>query len=237
MRKQTLLGAVAIALFSGGVALAGTGESAHKKPEGRKMLSQEGCLNCHFSRGEGGLIGPPFDGIGKYRTSDQIYKMLTQPRSKEPITGKYPDMRKLMQHVRVAPARARIIADYLVTLPDSELTSGGHESVLANEMPPGFKFTPAEPSQSSHAGAAAFKKNGCFACHSINGIGGRAAPELDGVGGFRSRAFIENRIMKGAIVTYEGKSYRASEFSMPPSKLTKTEISKITDFLLTLPEN
>ncbi len=203
---------------------------------GRKIIDRNGCLSCHYIQGDGGLLGPPLDGIGSYRRKEHLVELLSGPKKKRPITTRYPRPEQLMQHVQLPRKDATAVADYLVSLPDSDLETTGHGEELEYLLPKGFKFTPADPSPSSRKGQVLFEKSGCLACHSLHNAK-RLGPDLNGIGAFRSRSFIENRIATGAIVMHGGSPYKPSRYSMPPTKLSTQETRQITDFLMTLPEN
>ncbi|MBX9692267.1 MAG: c-type cytochrome [Cyanobacteria bacterium] len=209
-------------------------KSQGKEP-GRRVVDKNGCLNCHYIQGDGGLLGPPLDGVGGYRQKEYIVKLLSDPKKMEPITTRYPRPEQLMHHVRLPRKDALAVADYLISLPESDLETS-HGASLEDMLPKGFKFTPADPSPSSRKGQVLFEKSGCLACHSLQNAK-RLGPDLNGVGGVRSRSFIENRIARGAIVMHGGTEYKPSSYSMPPQKLSAQQIKQITDFLLTLPEN
>ena len=204
---------------------------------GAQLLEREGCLHCHYMLGKGGLIGPPFDGIEKFRTEDDIVNTLTNRR---PLPPNYPkgafDPRELMRHVRLDKATAREIAKYLVSAHSEEsFEVKGHTVDGAKEdLPGGFTFVPHDPSEMSRKGLSAFKEGGCAACHQIGGIGGRRGPDLDGIGARLSKTTIQNRIRSGAIVFFDGKEYKPTEYSMPPAQLSAEQVSQITEFLLTL---
>ena len=211
-------------------------DSKAKNNTGKDLIKQKGCLNCHFVQGDGGFIGPPLDGISSHRSKKQLIEVLTRPVTPQKVTNRYPTAEEIMKHVSLNKVDAEKIASYLLTLPDPNLKSKHTEKLFENSLPKGFKFTPDEPSKSSRKGMKLFNKNGCFACHSLDGKDDRLGPSLDGVGAYRSRAFIENRIARGALVIYAGKEYKPSRFSMPPSDLSKKQITQIADFLMTLPE-
>jgi cytochrome c2 len=205
--------------------------------KGAELIEKEGCLHCHFIKGDGGFVGPPLDGIGKYRSQSEITETLlgTRPRPYDFPRGVL-DPSDLMRHVRLSKSSAQEIARYLVTLeaPDKGLKIEGHGKAENDRLPEGFKFEPRPPSDSSRKGLSAYKDSGCAACHSIGGLGGRIGPSLDGIGARRSRDYIEQRISEGAIVVYSGTQYRPTKYSMPPAKLSQQEITQITDFLFTL---
>jgi nitric oxide reductase subunit C len=220
------------------LAQAGPKEGKAAPGKGAELLKEQGCLHCHYVKGDGGLIGPPLDGIEKYRTEDDIVATLTRSR---PLPDHYPrgivDPREFMKHVKLSRATAREIARYLMTAgkDEDQLVVKGHGEDEPETLPEGFKFTPSAPSESSRKGLAKYKDSGCQACHAIGGVGGRVGPALDGIGARMSRSFMENRIARGAIVFFGDKEYRPSEYIMPPSQLSKEEIAQITDFLMTLP--
>lgn len=209
-----------------------------EKPSGKTLAENKGCLHCHFIEGDGGFLGPPLDGIGKYRNKKQIVDILSTPSTIKLTHEKSIPAKELMNHVLLSKQEATQIADYLVTIPDAKLKVNHPDTGLKLEklLPKGFKFTPHKPTRASKKGFKLFKKNGCMACHSVKGKGGKLGPALDGVGARRSRFYIENRIKGGAIIIYDSKKYKPSEYSMPASKLKGRHIDKITEYLLTLPE-
>lgn len=208
---------------------------------GKELLDKNGCLHCHYVKGEGGLLGPVLDGIKENRSEAYIIETLTNGTVRQFPDRYYPkgvlDPREYMRHVRVNPPEARKIARYLLSLPerDEDIEVKGHGESPDSQGPPGFHFVPQKPSVSSRAGLVLFKDSGCAACHSVAGIGGRIGPSLDGVGARRTRPFIETRISEGAIVFFGAQQYKPSQYKMPPADLSREEIEQLTDFLLTLP--
>jgi len=47
-----------------------------------KLLSDYACAGCHALKGEGGAVGPAFDGIGARSTADEIRQSIINPRAK-----------------------------------------------------------------------------------------------------------------------------------------------------------
>lgn len=232
--SKYLFAALSCAIFLAGIAKAADSSDSSAS----NTLEKGGCLHCHSLDGKGGLIGPPFDNIAKFRNESFIVNRLT---SKAPIPKdypkNYPDPKELMNHVRVDKVTAQKLADYLIShTSTSELSVKGHGGISKDDVPAGFSFEPLPVTQSSRQGMALYRDKGCAACHSIGLIGGRFGPALDGVGAKRSRKFIENRISAGAIVSYGGKEYQPSAYNMPPSTLSQKQIKQLTDFLLTIPK-
>lgn len=234
----TLMALLAVATLAGE-----SKPSSNKKhrPTGKELLDKNGCLHCHFSKGDGGLLGPVLDGIKGHRSEAYIVETLTNGTARQFPDRYYPkgvlDPREYMSHVRVKAPEARIIARYLLSLPqrDEDIEVKGHGEGSDSQGPPGFHFVPQKPSASSKAGLALYKESGCAACHSVAGVGGRIGPALDGVGARRTRPFIEARISEGAIVFFGAQQYKPSQYKMPPADLSREEIEQLTDFLLTLP--
>lgn len=234
-RQQAYVIAIAsLSMTLSQMAFAGSNET---QTSGAALLEKEGCLHCHFIGGKGGFVGPPFEGISKFRSTGDIVDTLT---GKRPLPPDYPtgifDPREFMRHVRVDKKTAEAIAKYLIEFSTEESYSvNGHDKTKDEELPGGFKFVPHEPSKQSRLGFLDYKEGGCAACHEVAGIGGRRGPALDGVGARLSKAAIENRITTGALVMFDEKEYRPTEYSMPPARLPQADVERLTEFLLTLP--
>ncbi len=215
-----------------------TARANESKSKGAELVDKGGCLHCHFIKGDGGLIGPPLDGIAKYRSESEIVATLTGTRA---VPDDFPrgvlDPREFMKHMRLGKESAHEIAKYLLSLspPEEQLTAKGHGAEHNEALPEGFKYEPRPGSPSSRKGLQLYKDSGCAACHSIEGTGGRIGPSLDGVGARRSRDYIESRISEGAIAIFNGREYKPTQYSMPPAELSQSEIKNIIDFLYTLP--
>ena len=52
--------------------------------EGAQLLVANACMNCHSVKGEGGAIGPPFDGVSVRRSRNWIAQHLRDPQSQTP---------------------------------------------------------------------------------------------------------------------------------------------------------
>ncbi len=201
--------------------------------DGKKLLIKHACANCHLIEGQGGFIGPPLDGIGAHRDENYIiYKLTVRPLPRRKKL--FPVPYELMSHVHVPDADAASIAKYLRSLPAKTYQVQGHGKVSPDEVPAGSAFRPDKESASSKKGMQLFREKGCFACHSVGGLGGTKGPSLQGVGARRSRKFISNRIVSGAVILPE-PTEKSGTVSMPALKLSDAEIKSITDWLMTLP--
>jgi cytochrome c2 len=207
------------------------------RTSGRKLTASMNCKSCHIIEGDGGLIGPPLDGIGQYRTEEQILRRLSSGKGKSKLPS-YFTVAELMTHVRLPQPQAQAIAIYLAKLPECTVKWDleGHGAAAADEIPPGFHFKPRQSDVTSDKGKELYLTHGCAACHTIGSSGGRMGPNLEGVGARYSRNFIESRISSGAIYAAARKGkYSPNKFAMPPAEIPEKEVKQITDFLLTLP--
>ena len=202
---------------------------------GKKIFDKNGCTHCHSVQGDGGYLGPMLDGIGAFRRRKFLIDRLSGVSETKPFdTG-------LMNHVKLDSTDARLISEYLLTLPEPHnLVVGGHPRAAAadNKRPQGFHFVPAEKSASSEEGKAIYQQYACVACHEISGHGGHLGPALDGVGSRRSRDYIAARVMGGSIdiAEFPSKDSR-TVYKMPPFKLQKDQVDKLVDYLMTLPQH
>lgn len=207
------------------------------RTSGRKLTASMNCKSCHIIEGDGGLIGPPLDGIGQYRTIDEVFRRLSSGKGKSKLPSHF-TVAEVMTHVRLPQNQAQSIAIYLSNLPECTVKWDlkGHEASPSDEIPPGFHFKPRQTDASSDQGKELYLTHGCAACHTIGRSGGRTGPNLEGVGARYSRNFIESRIASGAIYAAARKGkYAPAKFAMPPTEIPEKEVKLITDFLLTLP--
>ena len=208
---------------------------AKPQSQGEILVNKNACKNCHLIGGSGSNLGPPLDGISKHRNKKYIEEMLRSNKRK-PIVGSYPIPASLMAHVHTSAPEASSIADYLLGLPEIKYKVNGHDSPIPTSAPAGSHYKPEPTSSSSKEGLALFKSKSCIACHSVGSIGGHLGPDLAGVGARRSRAYIIDRISKGAVLLPQPGQASGRQL-MPPSKLSDREKGNLTNWLLTLPAN
>jgi len=97
-------------------------------------------------------------------------------------------------------------------------------------------YKPAGWSEEASAGKALVQKFSCATCHQIGEAGGRIGPSLDGVGGRRSREFIQAHIFDPEQHAQQyAPEFRLGGELMPKVSASPEEIQQITAYLLTLP--
>lgn len=200
-----------------------------RSEKGRALYEKLQCAQCHAISGKGGNLGPPLDGIGGHRGQQFLTARLLDPeaqmRAFPDVFGGRPN---IMPHPGVSKARARLIADYLLTLPEPE---GGfmvtaHPPIEAGKEAADADFKTRPESDLSRRGRQVFVESRCSACHSVDGSGGRFGPDLAGVGSRKGRAGID-AILAGAV--------RSPVMQAQAGHLKQEDIESVREFLLTLP--
>ena len=77
-------------------------------------------------------------------------------------------------------------------------------------------------------GAAVYQMNFCFACHMVNGVGGKTGPALNGLSGRRTEAWTAEH--------FANPQKMSPGTSMPPYKLSQIDMQNIVSYLFTLPD-
>jgi nitric oxide reductase subunit C len=196
-----------------------------------EIIDKAGCRHCHLIKGNGAVVAPPLDGINRFITEAHIKQKLLSP--KLPTNKPYPVPEDLMSHTHLNESDAQKVAKYLIALPVGKMTISDHQGNVS-VAPPGSSFIPEKESKSSARGEKLFLKNGCIACHAIGPAGGKIGPNLAGVGGRRTRQYIEERIKKGALILPRPDE-SSGKLAMPRSKLSASDIADLTNWLRTLP--
>lgn len=208
--------------------------------KGQQLFADLNCAACHSIHNVGGTLGPILDGVGGKRSTDYMKAKLTDSEAarKQYSELTRTDSETQFPHVRLSKEFADPIVAYLLTVPEPAdgYIVEGHGKLPADHPPVNPAFKPAPKTASSEAGAKVYSDFGCVACHSISNRGGWLGPNMDGIGGRRSREYIVAHIANP-----NSRSAGASASSdaviskMPRFKATDDQIQKIADFLETLP--
>lgn len=119
-----------------------------------------------------------------------------------------------------APQKRKIMMAVagLAVITISVLTVMGAKAPIVN--------APAVTSPSVLAGRILYDKNGCTACHSVHGKGGRIGPDLTHVGSTRNADWLMRHFRDPQAVTPGS--------IMPKAALTDAELKELTDYMLSL---
>jgi cbb3-type cytochrome oxidase cytochrome c subunit len=97
---------------------------------------------------------------------------------------------------------------------------------------------PQSISTQAQAGAALFRANGCFDCHSIHGRGCREGVSLDNIGNRRSKAFLAEQLKNPEEhVNKNQQAFNSDPNLMPDLNLSQKEINLLVSYLQTLKES
>lgn len=205
---------------------------------GAILFVKNNCLTCHSVDDHGGCLGPPLMGEGSRRSKDFILSRITEGAKAEARFQQFYRASELMPHPRLPEKSAEAITAYLLTLkePRSGFVMSRHQILNPNNIS-AISSQIQTPSQTSiSTGKKLFYDKGCAACHTAGGVGGQFAPDLDGIATRRNRTYIEQIINKAQTLALDSADeYNERGTMMPPLNLTPKEVSKITDFLMTLP--
>jgi mono/diheme cytochrome c family protein len=118
--------------------------------DGERLFASRGCVDCHGIRGAGGPVAPALAGKKIYPS---LYEFAAAMWNKGPVM-----MREMKRRAVAVP---RLQTDELAAIV-------GYLNSLD------YFAAPGDPSR----GEAVVKAKGCLDCHSIEGKGGRAAPDF-----------------------------------------------------------
>jgi nitric oxide reductase subunit C len=181
---------------------------------GKRVFQKYNCNDCHTILGFGGYYAPDLTRV--YARTGEAYIRQAVTRPELTFANSFRHMPQ--QHVR-----PQELSDLIAFLSWVNGINNG-------DWPPqDSKKRLSEVSRlvggaGVSPGAALFKSNGCFDCHSLHGVGGDAGPALDEVGTHRSKDYIEKFI---ANPTSLNPSAQMPAFD----NLTPAELDQLADFL------
>jgi nitric oxide reductase subunit C len=211
--------------------------------KGKELFEREHCASCHSVDSKGGCLAPPLDGIGAYRSQQFIMARITDSAAEIERFKRLHPGEELLQHPRLKAEQAHQVTSFLLTVP--EPAAGFHigkhktnpgDNQKANEAANNQAASSQANAQNIIRGREQFMAHGCISCHSVNGLGGRFAPALDGESTRRERAFVEARITDAQFFTERfPDEYSERGLVMPPADLNSKDVKQITDFVMSLP--
>jgi nitric oxide reductase subunit C len=142
---------------------------------GKWTWQKYNCNDCHTILGIGGYYAPDMTKVMSRRDSGWISKFLKDPHAVWPAERRMPDL-------HLSDAEIADLTAFLTWV----------NGIDTNNWPP--KPVVMATSGPINPGELVFKAQGCSACHTLNGIGGKIGPDLTHVGSKRSREWIEEQI-------------------------------------------
>ena len=133
---------------------------------GARLFSDRGCPICNTIKEDGGDVGPRLTQVGNRRTQEWLNKWLADPQGIKPGT--------IMPKPPLTDQERSELVSFLL----SNRKEIARERILSLPL--------------AKAGAELVKAYDCYACHTINGKGGRVGPELTRVGKRRSKGWLDN---------------------------------------------
>lgn len=140
---------------------------------GKRVFQKYNCNDCHTILGFGGYYAPDLTKVYQRRGEDYIRKVLEKP---EEVLAK--SFRKMPQQ-NISSAEISHLISFFSWV----------NEINNQDWPPQDSKTRRKSginrlvgTATMSLGAALFKENNCFDCHSLNGVGGSTGPALDDVG-------------------------------------------------------
>ncbi|MEI6386504.1 MAG: c-type cytochrome [Spirochaetota bacterium] len=185
---------------------------------GKVVFQKYNCNDCHTILGFGGYYAPDLTRV--YRTKGEAYirKAVTEPEKVFATSFRH------MPNQRVKPDEV----DKLVAFFGWVNNINNHDWPPQDSKQKGLTGTSrllASSGISMSEGAALFKENNCFSCHSLGGTGGSSALALDNVGSKLSAEQIAKQIADPRSVNQAAIMPAFMNFLSAP------QINSIADFL------
>ncbi|MHB1662014.1 MAG: c-type cytochrome [bacterium] len=184
--------------------------SANISKTGRSLFASEGCINCHTVNGVGGTAGPNLSSIGSKESLAWIKEQISHPS----------------RHFMLGTGFTQNNRTYVVIMPAFRVLTSSKINALSEYLE---SLKGKTLRQQQLTGEQLFVSKHCIACHTVNGVGGTAGPNLSSIGSKKSLAWIKEQIVYPAghyisknKVKIKGKIYRVimpDHLRMSPSKV------------------
>ncbi len=171
---------------------------------GKWVWQKHNCNDCHTILGIGGYYAPDVTKVMSYRDSDWATRFIKDPQAVWPAARKMPNL-----HLKDEE-----IADVVAFL---TWVNG----IDTNNWPPKPMVVAAA---GGAPGEAVFKAQGCSACHTIAGVGGKVGPDLSMVGKRRDYEWIEAQLR-------DPKSHNPQSIMPSYSKLSSKDLDDLAHYL------
>jgi ubiquinol-cytochrome c reductase cytochrome b subunit len=168
---------------------------------GVHYFRQEQCANCHNITGDTPKTGPNLINTSKRHNAVWLMSHFMDPGAATPGS--------VMKPVNLGDAELKELLALML-----KLTPENGDVV---DSAPDFAVE----------GALIFQKNSCGTCHSVNGVGGRIGPVLNGLAGRRTEAWV--------IQHFQNPQMMSPKTPMPPYKFSAIDMQNEVSYLFTLP--
>lgn len=172
---------------------------------GKWVWQKHNCNDCHTILGIGGYYAPDVTKVASYRDAEWTKSFLKDP-------GKVWPAERRMPNLHLSDEEIAELTAFLTWV----------NGIDTNNWPP--KPVAATSSGAVNPGELVFKAQGCSACHTINGVGGKVGPDLTHVGSRRSKEWIEEQIENP-------KSHYPDSIMPSFAALPEKDIEDLADYL------
>jgi nitric oxide reductase subunit C len=172
---------------------------------GKWVWQKHNCNDCHTILGIGGYYAPDLTKVMSYRDNEWVARFLKDPEKVWPNPRRMPNLH----------------------LTDEEITDliaflNWVNGIDTNGWPPKPLIATAVTSTSK--GEEVYKAQGCSACHTLAGVGGKVGPDLSHVGDKRDKAWIEAQLR-------DPKVHNPASIMPSFSKLSEKDIDDLANYL------
>jgi len=184
--------------------ISGPGAWQQLSPEelaGIGYFRQEACASCHNLGPGPAKIGPNLGAAATGKSAAWMIDHFKRPSQMVPGSA--------MPAIQLNDSQLNALAAFLLKLTP--------QNARALEAAPAFAVD----------GALTYQTNRCGVCHTVNGVGMRVGPVLNGLAQRRSREWVEKHFLDPQAVSPGS--------IMPPYKFAPREMERIVGYLLALP--
>ena len=188
-----------------GVALATAQGWQQLSPEelaGAGYFRKENCASCHNLGTGTAKVGPDLETTAERKTAAWMIEHFKRPAQMMPGTA--------MPPIQLTDSQLNALAAFLLKLTPANAAALEAAPQLAVE------------------GALIYQANRCGACHTVNGVGMKIGPPLNGVGKRRDREWIEKHFLDPPALSPGS--------TMPPYRFSPREMEYIVSYLVALPD-
>ncbi|MBI5472768.1 MAG: cytochrome c [Ignavibacteriae bacterium] len=188
-----------------------------KLRQGAELFFTKACYGCHKVEGmSDGKLGVELTRVGAKWPLSYLEESIVDPKAN--------NFESMMPKMEVSPDEVKALTIFLKSLTGESLIKGPVERYYALKEWKAAK--PAEVEVSVESGKQVFANKHCNACHTINGVGAKIAPDLSVYGLQRTKEWmIQHHINPRSLV---GGSV------MPDFKYSKTELEALATYLESL---